>query len=85
MKIITLRNIPPDLEAKLESEASASGASLAATVLRLLRAATGLSNQRQHERYHDLDELAGTWTDAEADEFERRLAEQRVVDPDLWV
>ncbi|MEX2049037.1 MAG: hypothetical protein WEB90_05625 [Gemmatimonadota bacterium] len=53
-------------------------------MLRLLRAATGLSS-RQHERYQDLDELAGTWTDAEADEFERRLAEQRAIDPDLWV
>jgi len=34
--------------------------------------------------YHDLDSLAGTWTADEADEFDRRLAEQRQVDEAAW-
>ena len=35
--------------------------------------------------FHDLDELAGTWSKAEADEFDAAVAPFGEVDPDLWV
>jgi hypothetical protein len=63
---------------------AASGASLAATVIRLLRSAAGLSGSRRPVRFDDLDELAGTWSAAEADEFDRVIAEQRTIDHELW-
>ena len=34
--------------------------------------------------YHDLDHLAGSWSEQEAAEFDRALAEQRRIDPELW-
>jgi hypothetical protein len=34
--------------------------------------------------YHDLDHLAGTWSDEEATIFEASWVEQRRVDPELW-
>jgi plasmid stability protein len=84
MKTITLRKIPPDLRAALQREAAESGASLAATVIRLLRAAVGLAGEKEPERHDDLDELAGSWSAAEADDFDRRLESQRHIDQELW-
>jgi hypothetical protein len=84
MKTITLRNLPPDLERELEREAQASGSSLAATVVRRLRIAMGLDRTGGPTRYDDLDSLAGTWSDQEADAFDRVLAEQRGIDRELW-
>ena len=84
MKAITLRNSPPDLQRELEKAAAASGGSIAGAVMRLLRTATGLSGSRRPVRYDDLDQLAGTWSAEEADQFDRVLAEQRAIDPELW-
>ena len=33
--------------------------------------------------HHDLDHLAGTWSDEEAAEFDAALAEQRKIEPEL--
>ncbi len=82
MKAVTLRNVPPELADLLEEEAKATGASMNKTVIRLLERATGIA--RRTRRHHDLDHLAGSWTDEEAREFERELARQRRVDPELW-
>ena len=84
MKTITLRNLPPDLREVLQREAAASGSSLAATVIRLLCSAVGLTSGRPPERYGDLDDLAGTWSAAESDDFDRHLAGARSIDPELW-
>jgi plasmid stability protein len=34
--------------------------------------------------FHDLDAFAGTWTDAEADEFLASIGDFGRVDPDQW-
>ncbi len=84
MKAITVRNIPPELATILEKEARASDTSLNKTVIRLLEKATGLLARPGRRRYHDLDDLAGSWTWEEAHEFDRELADQRQIDPELW-
>ena len=84
MKAITVRNIPPELALILEREARASDTSLNKTVIRLLEKATGLLSRPGRRRFHDLDDLAGCWTPDEASEFDRELAGQRKIDPELW-
>ena len=83
MTAITLRNIPPKLQEAIRRRAGIYGLSLNKTVLRMLEEAAG---QRAvgRELHHDLDHLAGTWSDEEAAAFEGALAEQRRVDPELW-
>ncbi|MFV1979275.1 MAG: hypothetical protein ACC649_07970 [Myxococcota bacterium] len=80
--------MPRELERRIETIAKEQGASLASTVIRLLMRATGLRGPaepgRGRQRYHDLDDLAGTWSEEETAEFDRALREQRRVDPDLW-
>ncbi len=82
MKAVTLRNVPPELADQLEKEAAAAGTSMNKTVIRLLERATGIAGRRR--RHHDLDHLAGSWSAEEAHDFERELARQRRVDPELW-
>lgn len=81
---ITLRSISVALRAALEAEAERRGQSLNKTVLALLSERLGLSDEKRPIEYEDLDELAGTWTKAEAGRFEDALRAQRQVDAKLW-
>lgn len=87
-RTITIRNMPADLERRIEALAREQSASLAQTVIRLLLRATGLRGPRgpkgADERHHELDALAGTWSVEDSEEFERALAEQRRIDPTVW-
>ncbi|HSL84079.1 MAG TPA: hypothetical protein VLF66_15005 [Thermoanaerobaculia bacterium] len=85
MKTITLRNLPPHLERKVEEKSRELGLSLNKTVARLLEDCL-LPSARPlgGRRYRDLDHLAGSWRPDEADEFDRGLEEQRRIDPELW-
>jgi hypothetical protein len=81
---LTIRSIGASLRAALEREAERRGQSLNKTVLALLSERLGIADETAPVRYDDLDELAGTWTKAEASRFEDALEAQRQVDPKLW-
>jgi hypothetical protein len=80
--------MPADLEKRVEAMAREENASLAQTVIRLLLRATGLRDPvgpgEEPRRHDDLDALAGTWSAEDAEEFERALAEQRRIEPEIW-
>jgi plasmid stability protein len=85
MNAITIRNLPPDLARAIREKAKADGTSLNRTVINLLRDRPAAAKSgRQRARYRDLDALAGSWTKAQAAEFEKELAAQRKIDPELW-
>ena len=84
MTAITLRNIPPTLQEVIRKRAGKDGLSLNKTVIRMLEEAEGQRTTTGRELHHDLDHLAGTWSDEEAAAFDAALAEQRRVDPELW-
>jgi hypothetical protein len=51
----------------------------------MLAESTGIGSDRSLKPvYRDLDVLAGTWSAAEAAAFDKALAEQRSIDPELW-
>lgn len=89
-RTITIRNMPEKLEKRIEAMAAEEGASLAQTVIRLLLRATGLRDPEgfgsggRPERHDELDELAGTWSDDDAAEFDDALAQLRRIDPEVW-
>ena len=84
MKAITLRNIPADLSCRIERRAKEKGLRLNRTVIQILDEALGTSTKRAAKLHHDLDHLAGSWSENEAPEFEADLAAQRKIDPELW-
>lgn len=78
MKQLTVRGVSPVLARRVQSLARARGKSVNALVLEILSAAAGIDGRR--------DRLARytTWSEAERREFDRAVAAQREVDPELW-
>jgi hypothetical protein len=85
MKAITLRNLPPDVTRAIQQRAKQNKTSVNKAVIGLLEESLGKKpGKKEKVRYHDLDHLIGTWTKEEADAFDKLIAEQRTIDPELW-
>jgi plasmid stability protein len=72
MKPITLRNLPEPVSRIIRQRAATEGISLSRAVIKVLEERLG--HQALH---HDLDDLAGSWSEEEARAFDRTLAAQR--------
>jgi hypothetical protein len=86
MKAITLRNLPPEIEKIVRKEADRQRTSINKAVISLLERKSEAHKKRKPgiKEYGDLDSLAGSWTKKEAAEFNKALAAQRTIDPELW-
>ncbi len=76
----TIRGVPQEVDSNLRERAKKEGKSLNELVLDALAVASGRGNGKIV--YHDLDHLIGTWE--EDPEFDKAIAEQDVVDVELW-
>lgn len=76
---ISLRNLPKEVETAILETSRREGISLNRATIRLLEA-----QLRKPARNSDFDEFSGTWSLADADEFDAALAEMRQVDPADW-
>jgi plasmid stability protein len=84
MKAITLRNLPPDVARTVQQRAKQKKTSVNKAVIELLEESVGgKAKKKTPIRYHDLDHLAGTWTEEEAATLDMLIAEQRATDPRL--
>lgn len=83
MKALTLRNLPPHLVSAITRRAAERGTSMTRAVISLLEDALE-AKPRMRPPYHDLDDLAGSWTREEAAAFDEALGEQRAIDRDGW-
>ncbi len=85
MKIVTLRNLPPELERIIRKRADKKKMSVNKAVISLLEESVGRPRGKAKAPiHHDLDDLAGSWSKEEAGHFEKALAKQRSIDVDLW-
>ena len=82
MGYITLRQIPPAIEKRLRAMAGARGASLNTTIISVLARALGVPEG--DEKARDLSDLAGTWSEQEAAEFDENVRAFEQIDEDLW-
>jgi hypothetical protein len=76
----TIRGIPPAVDAALRRKARRTGKSLNEIAVETLTEGAGLSAVPRKRRH--LRDLAGTWKEDPA--FDRAVAEQDVIDEDLW-
>ena len=81
MKAITLRNLPPHVEQVVCRRAAEERWSLNRTVVRMLEEAVGRRFEADDEI---LEELTGSWSEEEANEFDQALEAQRAIDPEVW-
>ena len=84
MTTMTLRGIDDSLAQTLKDLARNQGVSLNTLTLRLIREATGIDKRRRTAIHHDLDSLAGTWSEEDAVTFEHAIESFDKIDPELW-
>lgn len=78
---LTVRDVPRPLAQALERERRRRGVSLNQTIKDLLARALGLGPAPFDNGLRD---LAGTWSDADLEQFERDTAFLSEVDEELW-
>jgi len=76
----TIRGIPERVNEVVRCRAKATKKSMNEVLLDAL--SKGLGVAEEPAEYHDLDDLAGTWT--EDPEFDAAIKAFEVVDKDLW-
>ncbi|GIV69498.1 FitA-like ribbon-helix-helix domain-containing protein [Caldilinea sp.] len=82
MTQLTIRGVDERLHKALKEKAEEQGISVNRLALDALRQSVGLVDSQR--RHHDLDHLAGTWTEEEYEEFQKALELQRRIEPELW-
>ena len=82
MKNLTIRNVPKRLSDALHRERRRRDQSLNATVLDLLGRTLGVSPDGRPT--NGLRRLAGTWTDADHQEFGAAIAPFEKIDEEMW-
>ena len=76
----TLRKIPRPVDRALRERARREGRSLNEVAIEALARGVGVAEERI--RHRDLSDIAGTWVEDPA--FDEAVADQDVVDEDLW-
>lgn len=76
----TIRNVPKRLDAALRQVAREQSKSLNEVTIDALARGAGLSEEPTRRR--DLSDIAGSWREDPA--FDAAVAEQDMIQPDLW-
>jgi hypothetical protein len=77
---LTVRNLPKEIADALEKEKRLRGKSLNQTVIDLLALSLGVTGVRSN----GVARLAGTWTDAEHQEFLTTMPVFEEIDREFW-
>jgi hypothetical protein len=82
---ITIHHLDDATADWIEDQAAQRGVDKETILLELIRRGLDLEQEKSElPRYHDLDSLAGTWSEEEAAAFDRATASLRQVDEELW-
>jgi hypothetical protein len=82
---ITLRNIDESLVTRIQLEAQRRGESIEMFILEVVRQGIQFDQKVGGlQEYHDLDALAGTWSNEETAAFLKQIADFSRVEPTLW-
>jgi plasmid stability protein len=82
MKTLTVRNLPKQVAEALNRERRRSDRSLNQTVIDVL--SRGLGIGAEGPRRNGLAKLAGTWTEADLQQFNEAVAAFDAVDSEMW-
>ena len=85
MKQLTVRGLGDDLTWAIRRLANRDGTSLNRAAVKLLRRGAGLEDGQVADTVgSSLDDLIGSWSDAEAREVERTLKHFETIDEAMW-
>jgi plasmid stability protein len=83
MSAISLRGINDEIKQRLKSEAAKAGISVNALILEYIQKGIGLKSE-QRKVYKELDRLAGTWDENDAEEFLKSISAFSNIDNEIW-
>ena len=82
---ITLKGLDKATAAWLREEAAKQGKSVEVVVLQLVRTSMKATLNTSHlQAYHELDALAGTWSDEETDNFLKATEDLNRIHKTQW-
>jgi len=82
---ITLKNIDDEVLKRLQAEANRRGIDLNTYILKIFKKVLGLDMDKDRDFVHnDLDYLAGTWTEEDAEAFAKATEDFNKIDKELW-
>ena len=84
---LKLKDIDHNMVERLKVKAHTRGLDLNTFVIEILKRAVSADvdiDGHQKEVYDDLDYLAGTWSDEEAEEFSKHTRSFNQIDEELW-
>ena len=84
MKSLTIHNLDSRLAALIERRAKEEGLSMNKLIKRLLAQALGLVPEPRQDRREQFEDLFGSWSKAEYEEFEKNTEDLRTIDLEDW-
>lgn len=84
MTTMTIRGLDDSTLKALRERAEQEGASVNATMVKLLQETLGVRKKKRSAQHTDLDHLAGTWSDKDFQEFQNNVADFETIDPGMW-
>lgn len=79
-----LRGISTEVMSLLKQEAKQHHISVNLLIIRIIEQGIGFSRPVKRTRFHDLDSLAGTWTEKEGKAFEENTKFFEKIDSEIW-
>ena len=83
MGSICLRGIDNEVKQQLKEQAAQAGISVNALLLKYIHRGVGIPSG-DRKIHHDLDSLAGTWTDKQLQEFLQSTSQFEKIDEEMW-
>ncbi|MBI5212964.1 MAG: antitoxin [Nitrospirae bacterium] len=84
MAVVTLRGLDDSMVKAIKEKAKQEGTSINNVLLRILKEDLGLKKKPRTVVHTDLDHLAGTWSDKEFAEFQKRIKDFEAIDESIW-
>ena len=84
MATMTVRGIDTEVAKLLKDQANSEGISVNALLLKMVKESLGIEKKKRTKIYHDLDHLAGTWSEKDLKEFQKNVEDLEKVDKKLW-
>ena len=79
-----LRGLDANVMNRLKQEADKQSISVNILIIKFIEQGIGYSHTVPRPAFHDLDHLAGTWSEQDAKTFKANTSHFEKVDKDLW-
>ena len=84
MATMTIRGIDDEVSKLLKDRAKSEDISVNGLILKMIKESLGIEKKKRTKTYRDLDHLAGTWSEKDFNEFQKRVEDMEKIDEEIW-